>query len=310
VYGGTYALLKNVLPRFGVETRFVPILDLDAVERAMSPRTKVLYCESVSNPLLDIANLPELAKIAHRHGAKLVVDNTFTPMVLSPLRLGADVVVHSMTKFINGSSDCVAGCVVSTHDFIAQLNDVNTGTSMLLGPVLDSLRAASILKNLHTLHVRMRQHSHNALYLAERLEARGMPVHYPGLPTHPGHDLLNEMMNPGFGYSGMLTIDVGSTKIANRLMTRLQEEKVGYLAVSLGYFKTLFSSPSHSTSSEVPEEEQRKMGLSEGLIRFSIGLDQDIERTANTIERCLEELGVLPRGPEAPERRPEPAGRV
>lgn len=292
IYGGTYALLKNLMPRWGIATRFVDTGDPAAVRAVMTGRTRVLYVESISNPLLQIADLPALAALAHERGARLVVDNTFSPMVISPLRHGADVVVHSMTKFINGTSDCVAGCAVSSHAFIERLNDVNAGTSMLLGPVLDSLRAASILKNLHGLHIRMRQHGANALALARRLSARGLPVHYPGLPGHPGHALMLALANPGYGFGGIMTLDVGTSDNANRLMTRLQERRVGYLAVSLGYFKTLFSAPGHSTSSEIPHDERERMGLSDGLIRFSIGLDQDIERTADTIERCIEELGI------------------
>ena len=218
-----------------------------------------------------------------------MVDNTFSPLLLSPLRHGADVVVHSMTKFINGTSECVAGCVVSSHDFIAQLNDINNGPSMLFGPVLDSIRAAVILKNLHSLHVRMVRHSANALYLAERFQAAGLPVHYPGLTRHPQHGMLTRLMNQGFGYGGIVTIDVGEKVMADRLMTRMQEEKVDYLAVSLGYFKTLFSAPGNSTSSEIPAEERHRMGMGDGLIRFSVGLDNDIERTWQTIEKLLVE---------------------
>ena len=292
IYGGTYALLKNLLPRFGVTTRFVDLGDAAAVRAALTPRTRVLLAESISNPLLEVCDLPALAALAHERGAQLVVDNTFSPMILSPLRLGADAVVHSMTKFINGTSDCVAGCVVGSRDFVHRLTDINSGTSMLLGPVLDSFRAASILKNLHGLHIRMRQHSANALALARRFESRGLGVHYPGLPGHPQHALLERHMNPGFGHGGMLTLDVGTLDNANRLMTRMQQEKVGYLAVSLGYFKTLFSAPGHSTSSEIPLEERERMGLSEGLVRFSIGLDQDVARTGEIIDRCLDELPV------------------
>ena len=295
IYGGTYALLKNLLPRFGITTRFVDVLNPAAVRSAITPRTRVLYCESISNPLLDVSDLPMLSGLAHESGLRLVVDNTFSPMIFSPLRLGADVVVHSMTKFINGTSDCVAGCVVSSHDFVAQLNDINAGPSMLLGPVLDSFRAASILKNLHSLHLRLRQHSANALFLACRLVKRGVRVHYPGQGSHPQHALMTRLMNPGCGCGGMLALDLGDGARASRLMTRMQEEKVGYLAVSLGYFKTLFSAPGHSTSSEIPPEEQRLMGLGEGLIRFSVGLDNDIELMAERIERCLDELGVSPK---------------
>ncbi len=294
IYGGTYALMKNLLPRFGVTTRFVDLRDHAAVRAAMTPRTKVLYAESISNPLLEVSDIPALAAIAHAAGATLVVDNTFSPMILSPLRLGADIVVHSMTKFINGTSDCVAGCVISSKAFIDRLNDVNSGPSMLLGPVLDSFRAASILKNLHSLHIRMRQHGHNAAHIARRLSTLGYDVHYPGLDNHPHHALLLGQMNPGYGWGGMMTLDAGSAEAANQLMKRMQEEKVGYLAVSLGYFKTLFSSPGRSTSSELPPEEREKAGISDGLIRFSIGLDADIEHTAARIERCIAEAGVKP----------------
>lgn len=292
IYGGTWALLRNLLPRFGITTRFVDLTDLDAVRAAITPKTRVLYCESMSNPLLEVPDIPALAALAREYNLKLVVDNTFTPLILSPLRLGADVVIHSMTKFINGTSDCVAGCAVSTHDFVAELCDIHHGPSMLLGPVLDSIRAASLLKNLHSLHIRMQKHGENALFLARRLEALGFPVHYPGLATHPQHALLERMWNPGFGHGGILAVDLGTSDRANRLMTLMQERKVGYLAVSLGYFKTLFSAPGHSTSSEIPAEERERIGLSEGLIRFSVGLDQDMERTWEVIRGCLAEVGA------------------
>lgn len=287
IYGGTYAFFKNYLPRLGITVRFVDIRNLDEVAGAVNDKTRLIYCESVSNPLLEIADIPKLSAIARSHGIKLVVDNTFSPLIMSPIRLGADVVVHSMTKFINGTSDCVAGAVCSSDEFIHRLTDINSGSAMLLGPVLDAMRAASILKNLHSLHLRMRQHSANAMYLAEGFHKLGLKVHYPGLPAHPQFELLKEMMNEGFGYGGMLTLDVGDLESANRLMRRMQEEKVGYLAVSLGYFKTLFSPPGHSTSSEIPKEERDAMGLSEGLIRFSVGLDNDINHSFERIRRCL-----------------------
>ncbi len=295
VYGGTYALLANLLPRFGITTRFVDLRDERTVRAAITPKTRVLYCESINNPLLEVADIPMLARVSKNCGLTFVVDNTFSPLMISPLRLGADVVVHSMTKFINGTSDCVAGCVVSTHEFINRLTNTNHGPCMLLGPVLDSIRAANILKNLHSLHIRMRHHSRNALYLAQRFEELGLPVHYPGLERHPQHRLMQQLMNPGFGFGGMVAVDVGDRLTADRLMTRLQEEKVGYLAVSLGYFKTLFSAPGHSTSAEIPEEERLKMGMSDGLIRFSVGLDNDIAATWEVINRCLNELGITRR---------------
>jgi len=293
IYGGTYALFKNFLPKFGIKVNFVDITDLKQVRNAMSEKTKVVYCETISNPLLEIADIPSLSKIAKSKGAKLVVDNTFAPMIVSPKRLGADIVIHSMTKYINGTSDCVAGCICSTHEFISKLNDVNSGASMLLGTVLDSYRAASILKNLHTLHIRMKKHGENAMYVAKEFIKLGLDTYYPGLKTHRGHKLLRSMMNDNFGYSGMIAIDVKSEKKANKLMEMMQNEKVGYLAVSLGYFKTLFSAPSHSTSSEIPEDEQAKIGLGKGLVRFSIGLDNNIEEMFGRIKKCMKKLNIV-----------------
>lgn len=293
IYGGTYAFFKNFLPRLGIKVHFVDIQNLDEVAGKINKKTRIIYCESISNPLLEIADIPKLSEIAVANKLQLVVDNTFSPLILSPIRLGADVVVHSLTKFINGTSDCVAGAVCASDEFIHQLTDINSGAAMLLGPVLDSTRAASILKNLHSLHLRMRQHSKNAMFLAEEFEKLGLKVFYPGLPENPQFELLNSMMNQGYGYGGILALDVGSLETANELMTRMQQEKVGYLAVSLGYFKTLFSPPGHSTSSEIPKAERDAMGLSEGLIRFSIGLDNDIHHTFERIKRCLQDLRIV-----------------
>lgn len=293
IYGGTYAFFKNFLPKVGIKVQFVDTGDINAVKSLITSKTKMIYCESISNPLLEIADLPKLSEIANDNNLKLVVDNTFSPMVISPIQLGAHVVVHSLTKFINGTSDCVAGCICSTKEFINQLTDINYGASMLLGPVLDSYRAASILKNLHSLHIRMKKHSENALFIAQNLEKIGMKVFYPGLPSHKGHQLINTLMNEGFGYSGMLAFDSGTLEKADELMETMQKESVGYLAVSLGYFKTLFSSPGSSTSSEIPKEEQASMGLSEGLIRFSIGLDNNIQRSFERIKDSLLKVGLI-----------------
>lgn len=185
IYGGTYAFLKNFTPRFNIETSFVNITKLDVVEASITKNTKIIFCESVSNPLLEVANIKGLAKIAKKHNLKLVVDNTFSPLSISPATLGADIVIHSLTKFINGSSDTVGGVVCGTQDFINELRNVNDGASMLLGSTMDSLRAASILKNLRTLHIRMEQHSKNGLYLANKFEADGLKTVYPGLKSHP-----------------------------------------------------------------------------------------------------------------------------
>lgn len=293
IYGGTYAFLKNFTPRMNIQTSFVDITKLDLVEAAINENTKVLYCESVSNPLLEVADIKALAELAKKYDLKLVVDNTFSPLSVSPAKLGADIVIHSLTKFINGSSDTVGGVVCGTQDFINDLRNVNDGASMLLGSTMDSMRAASILKNLRTLHIRMKQHSHNAHYLAQKIEADGLKTVYPGLPSHPSHELFTSMMNKEYGYGGMLTIDAGSLEKANELMELMQHKNLGYLAVSLGFYKTLFSAPGSSTSSEIPEDEQKEMGLSDGLIRFSIGLDNDIDRTYQTMKACMIEVGVL-----------------
>ncbi|WP_291959540.1 aminotransferase class I/II-fold pyridoxal phosphate-dependent enzyme [Maribacter sp.] len=293
IYGGTYAFMKNFLIKFGIKTTFLDITDLNAVAAAITPNTKMIYCESVSNPLLEVADISALSGIAKKNDLPLVVDNTFSPLTVSPAKLGADIIIHSLTKFINGTSDCVAGVVCGTSEFCLGLKDVNNGAGMLLGSTLDSMRAASILKNMRTLHIRMKKHSENAQFLAENFEKDGLRVVYPGLPSHPGHLVMKDQMNPEYGFGGLITLDVGSLENANALMELMQERKLGYLAVSLGFYKTLFSAPGSSTSSEIPIEEQQEMGLGNGLIRFSIGLDDDIQRTYILMKKCLEDLNIL-----------------
>ena len=293
IYGGTYAFLKNFTPRLGIKTSFVDITKLDVVEAAITDNTKVLYCETVSNPLLEVADIAGLAKIAKHYNLKLVVDNTFSPLSVAPIKLGADIVIHSLTKYINGSSDTVGGVTCGSREFINSLKDVNSGASMLLGPTMDSLRSASVMKNLRTLHIRMKQHSFNAQFLAEKFEKDGLKVVYPGLASHASHKLYSRMINKEYGFGGMMTVDVGSIDRANELMELMQERNLGYLAVSLGFYKTLFSAPGTSTSSEIPLEEQQEMGLTDGLIRFSIGLDNDIERTYLAMKDCMVELGII-----------------
>lgn len=293
IYGGTYAFLKNFLPDFGVMVDFVDITNLESVAGLIKPNTKVLYLETVSNPLLEVADIAALSEIAKRHNIKLVVDNTFSPLGVTPANLGADIVIHSLTKYINGSSDTVGGVICASQEFINDLKNVNNGACMLLGPTMDSFRSASILKNLRTLHIRIKQHSANALFLAEAFEKIGVKTVYPGLASHPSHEIFKSMYNAEYGFGGMLTIDVGSLEKANAVMELMQQRNIGYLAVSLGFYKTLFSAPGTSTSSEIPAEEQEKMGLSDGLIRFSIGLDNDIKRTFELMKSCLLDLNVL-----------------
>jgi methionine-gamma-lyase len=293
IYGGTYAFLKNFTPKFGIKTTFVDITKIDIVEAAITPQTKVIYCETVSNPLLEVADIASLSILAKKYNLKLVVDNTFSPLSVSPALLGADIVIHSLTKYINGSSDTVGGVTCASREFIDSLKNVNNGASMLLGPTMDSLRSASVMKNLRTLHIRMKQHSYNAQYLAERFEKDGIKTVYPGLKSHPSHEIYKNMINPEYGFGGMMTLDVGSLDKANELMELMQKENLGYLAVSLGFYKTLFSAPGTSTSSEIPLEEQIEMGLTDGLIRFSIGLDDDIERTYQSMKSCMKTLSIL-----------------
>jgi methionine-gamma-lyase len=293
IYGGTYAFLKNFFPKFNVHTSFVDITKLEKIETAINKNTKVIFCEAVSNPLLEIADLNAISEMAKKYNLKLVVDNTFSPLSISPIKLGADIVIHSLTKFINGSSDTVAGVVCGSNELIDSLRNVNDGASMLLGPVMDSLRSASVLKNMRTLHIRMKKHSENALYLAEKFEIDGLAIIYPGLESHPQHELYKSIYNDEFGFGGMLAFDAGSLKKADDLMELMQKRNLGYLAVSLGFYKTLFNAPGTATSSEIPLEEQNKMGLTDGLVRFSIGLDNNIERTYQEMKKCMEEVGVL-----------------
>ena len=293
IYGGTYAFMKNYLPKFGIKTTFVNTTKIEEIKLAISKKTKVIYCETMSNPLLEVSNIISIAEIAKENGIKLVVDNTFTPLIFSPIKMGADIVIHSLTKFINGTSDTVGGIVCADEDFIQSMIDVNSGSAMLLGPVMDTMRAASILKNIRTLHLRIKKHSDNALYLARAFNEDGLKVIYPGLKKHPQYEMMKNNMNEGFGFGGMFVIDTLTKDKGNAFMEEMQKDNLGYLAVSLGFYKTLFSAPGLSTSSEIPEEERREMGLSDGLVRISIGLDYDIDRTYNKMVKCMKKVGVL-----------------
>ena len=293
IYGGTYAFMKNYLPKFKIKTTFVNTTNLEEIKSAINKKTKVIYCETMSNPLLEVSDICSIAKIAKENGIKFVVDNTFTPLIFSPIIMGADIVIHSLTKFINGTSDTVGGVICSDEEFIQSLIDVNSGSAMLLGPVMDAMPAASILKNIRTLHLRIKKHSENAMYLARAFNKDGLRVIYPGLKEHPQHELMKNSMNDGFGFGGMFVIDVLTKDKGNTLMEEMQKDNLGYLAVSLGFYKTLFSAPGLSTSSEIPEEQREEMGLSEGLVRISIGLDNDIERTYKKMVKCMKKVGIL-----------------
>ncbi len=290
VYGGTYALFENVMPRRGIQVSFVDFGDLSAVERAITPQTRVLYAETMSNPLLGVCNLSALSVLAKKHGLKLVVDNTFTPVLVSPARLGADVVIHSCTKYISGGSDLIAGVILGSTEFIASLIDVNTGTVMLTGPVMDARVAYELYLRLDHLPIRMAAHSRSAEFMARRMLESGVRVIYPGLEGHPDRALLKSILNPGYGFGGMVTVDCGTGQKARLLAARLQDEKFGLYAVSLGFSRTLMSCPASSTSSEIPEDERSRMGLTEGLLRLSIGFTGDDEEMARRFMTCYREV--------------------
>ena len=295
LYGGTYALFHDYFPKKnGITTTFVDISDLDAVEKAFAEGTKVLYAETMSNPTLRIADIPKLAEIAHRHGAALVVDNTFCPLIVSPLRLGADVVVYSATKFLNGASDIIAGVICASTEFISSLMDLHTGSLMLLGPTMDPHVAFNISLRLPHLGLRMTEHSRRAQIFATRLEELGLPVIYPGLTAHQDHDLLRSIANEGYGAGGVFCLDMGTTERANELMEVLQnEERFGFMAVSLGFFDTLMSCSASSTSSEMSDEALSSAGIAPGLLRISIGYTGSVEQRWRQLHDALVRIGAL-----------------
>jgi len=294
IYGGTHAFLTQFLPkRTGITTTFVDIADHRAVAAAITPRTKVLYTESVSNPTLVVSDLPALATLAHQHGLRLVVDNTFTPVIVTPQQHGADVVVHSLTKFINGASDLVAGAVLGSHEFIGQLMDLHDGALMLLGPTMDPRAAFEVSMRLPHLPLRMQEHSRRAMALAMRLADLGVAVQYPGLRTHPQHDLLRRLANPGYGFGGLLTIDLGTRDRAYQCMEILQNEhRFGFMAVSLGYAETLMSCSASSTSSELSDDALRAAGISPGLVRVSVGYTGDLETRWEQLRDAVTKVGA------------------
>lgn len=295
VYGGTYALMHDFLPQTaGVTTQFVDISDFDAVRAAITDETQVLYAESVSNPTLRVADIPRLAEIAHDAGIPLVVDNTFSPLILSPAELGADVVLHSLTKFISGMSDVIAGAVCGSHDFIEQLMNLHSGSLMLLGPTMDPKTAAELSLRIPHLPLRMAAHGERALALAERLDAAGLQVGYPGLASHPDRALFDSLRCPDYGYGGVLTIDLGGEERANQLMALLQNKyRFGFMAVSLGYFDTLMSCSGSSTSSEMTDEDKAAAGISPGLVRMSIGYTGTLEQRWAQLQSALQDIGCI-----------------
>lgn len=295
IYGGSFALLSHYLPqKANIHTTFVDVRDLRAVEAAFTPRTKVLYVESITNPTLAVADIPALARIAHQHGAQLVVDNTFAPLVLAPVQLGADVVIHSLTKFISGGSDIIGGAICGRTEFVQSMMNLLHGSLMLLGPTMDPRIAFNLSLRLPHLGLRMTEHSHRALEFARRLRDLGLRVNYPGLPQHADHALLARLHRPEYGFGGLLTLDLGTLEKAEALMETLQnEERFGFMAVSLGYFDTLMSASGASTSSELSDAEKASAGISPGLMRMSIGFTGSLEQRWQQLHSGLRSVGLV-----------------
>lgn len=291
VYGGTYALLKNYFPKRGIDVTLQSFDTLADLEALIKPNTKAIYIESISNPMLNIANFEMLSQFKNKHPhIKLVVDNTFSPMMINPVDWGADVIVHSCTKFISGSSDMVAGCICGTQEFINSLIDVNSGAVMLTGPVMDARIAHELYLRLDHLHIRMRAHSERALFVAEALAERGVDVVYPGIPSHPHFERMKKYTDPEVGYGGMMTINLKTPEMALKLASKLQANRFGLFAVSLGFSRTLISCPALSTSSEMPEEEQKKINLNAGLLRLSIGFTGDTKVMTAKLMEAIDSL--------------------
>ena len=294
VYGGTHALLEHVLPDMGISTTFVDPSDTAAFEKAITPKTKVLYTETIANPTLKVSDIRSLSKIANANNIQLVVDNTFSPMLITPANLGAHVVIHSLTKYINGASDVIAGVVCGSNEFIMELMDLHHGRVMLFGPTMDARVAFDVLQRLPHLAIRMKEHSKRALAITNRLQELQLKVNYPGLKSYPQYDLFKSMINEGYGHGAIFSLDCQTTKKANELMSVLQnQERFGFIAVSLGYFDTLMSCSGSSTSSEISDDDQKTMGLSPGLLRISIGFTGCLDSRLEQLERAVKQVGII-----------------
>jgi cystathionine beta-lyase/cystathionine gamma-synthase len=279
-YGGTYRLFAMVLENYGLVFRFVDTSDLAGVERATTAKTKLLFVESPTNPVLRVTDIAAVAKIAHAHGAVLCVDNTFmSPYLQNPLVLGADLVVHSTTKYLNGHSDMVGGIVILNDDEKAQrLRFLQNAVGAVPGP-MDCWLA---LRGTKTLAVRMKQHEENARVLARFLaEQKSIAkVNYPGLPDHPQHELARRQAR---GFGAIISFDMGSRERADAV---LRAVKLFTLAESLGGVESLISHPASMTHGSVPEAERTKLGVTPGLVRISVGIE-DVEDLQDDLARAL-----------------------
>ena len=286
LYGCTYAFMEHGLKRYGVEVSFVDMRDPKEVEKAMRPNTKLVYVETPANPNMHVADIEAIAEIAHRHeGCRLMVDNTFcTPYLCRPLEYGADMVVHSATKFLNGHGDVIAGFVVGTKEYIDQVRLL--GIKDLTGSVLGPFEAFLINRGLKTLHVRMDRHCENAQKVAEYLEKHPKveSIAYPGLKSFPQYDLAKKYMKkPG----SMIAFEVkGGLEAGRNLINNVH---LCSLAVSLGDTETLIEHPASMTHSPYTPEERAASNIPEGLVRLSIGLE-DAEDIIADLEKAFQKI--------------------
>jgi cystathionine beta-lyase/cystathionine gamma-synthase len=281
VYGGTFRLFDQVLSRSRISFAYVDTSNLDAVERAVTPSTRMMFVETPTNPILTLTDLSAVADLATRRGLRLVVDNTFaSPYVQRPIELGADIVTHSTTKYLNGHSDSIGGIVIATRDEdIEWLRFVQNAEGAILGPFDSWL----VLRGTKTLPLRMQRHNTNGLAIAEFLAAhpKVRHVHYPGLPSHPQHELARRQMR---GFGGMVSFELGSLEAARRLLNSV---RLLALAESLGGVETLISHPSTMTHASVPEERRAALGITDGLVRISAGIE-DIEDLTEDLGQALD----------------------
>ena len=280
-YGGTFRFFDKVLRRYQLSFTYVDTSDLAAVERAFSKQTRMLFVETPTNPVMRITDLRAAADLAHAHNVRMVVDNTFaSPYVQRPIEFGADLVTHSTTKYLNGHSDSVGGVVIAVRDDdIEWLKFVQNAEGAILGPFDSWL----VLRGTKTLPLRMQQHNANGMALAEFLTAhpKVRHVYYPGLPTHPQYDLAKRQMR---GFGGMIAFELGSLEAARRLLNTV---KLMSLAESLGGVETLISHPATMTHASVPAERRAALGIGDGLVRISVGIE-DREDLLADLQRGLD----------------------
>jgi methionine-gamma-lyase len=267
IYGGTFGLFSSLLPKFGIEVGFVDTTDLENVLAGLQKNTKLVFLESPANPTMAVSDIAEIGKIAHEAGARLAVDNTFaTPYFQRPLRLGADAIVESCTKYIGGHGDLLGGVAVGSDELISAMRR----PALLAGGTMGTHEAWLCLRGCKTLHLRMERHAENALHLAKFLEAHPAveKVNYPGLSSHPQHALAAKQMS---GWGGMLSFVVRGGVEAGRIL--MNSLNLCSLAVSLGSVDTLVEHPASMTHAVMPKEMRERMGISDGLVRVSVGIE-------------------------------------